>query len=76
VTRCLILGVGFRGQAIRWRHSRFRGSKERNVAMATIIGFLYMGCTLVPPEEYDWTVHVRRWCGLMSNYFDHLLLLL
>jgi len=23
----LILGVGFRGQAIRWRHSRFRGSK-------------------------------------------------
>jgi len=21
-----ILGVGFRGQAIRWRHSRFRGS--------------------------------------------------
>ena len=24
---CLILGVGFRGQAIRWRHSRDRGSK-------------------------------------------------
>jgi len=23
----LILGVGFRGQAIRWRHSRFQGSK-------------------------------------------------
>jgi len=23
----LILGVGFRGQAIWWRHSRFRGSK-------------------------------------------------
>jgi len=42
--------------------------------MATIFGFLYMVCTLAPPEEYDWTVHVRRWCGLMSNYFDHLLL--
>ena len=26
-TRCLILGVRFRGQAIRWRHSRFRGSQ-------------------------------------------------
>jgi len=26
-------------------------------------------------RQYDWTVHVRRRCGLMSNYFDHLLLL-
>jgi len=43
--------------------------------MATIFGFLYMGCTMAPPEEYDWTVHLRRRCGLMSNYFDHLLLL-
>jgi len=25
----LILGVGFRGQAIQWRHSRDRGSKGR-----------------------------------------------
>ena len=45
---------------------------QRDVAMATIFGFLYMGCTLAPPEEYDCTVHVRRRCGLMSNYFDHL----
>jgi len=36
----------------------------RDVAMATIFGFLYTGCTLAPPEEYDWTVHVRRRCGL------------
>jgi len=28
-TRCLILGVGFRGQAIQWKHSRDRGSKGR-----------------------------------------------
>jgi len=28
-TRCLILGVGFRGQAIQWRHSRDRESKGR-----------------------------------------------
>jgi len=25
----------------------------RGVAIATIFGFLYMGCTLAPPEEYD-----------------------
>ena len=25
----------------------------RDVAMAIIFGFLYMGCTLAPPEEYD-----------------------
>jgi len=25
----------------------------RDVAMATIFGFLYMGYTLVPPGEYD-----------------------
>ena len=24
-----------------------------DVAMATIFGFLHMGCTLGPPEEYD-----------------------
>ena len=28
-TRCLSLGMGFRGQAIRWRHRQFRGSKGR-----------------------------------------------
>jgi len=26
--------------------------------------------------NYDWTVRLRRRCGLMSNYFDHLLLFL
>ena len=25
----------------------------KDVAMATIFGFLYIGCTLVPPGEYD-----------------------
>ena len=25
----------------------------RDVAMATIFGFLYMGCTFAPPEKYD-----------------------
>jgi len=36
-------------------------------------GFLCMGCSLAPPCEYDWTVHVWWRCGLMSHYFDHLL---
>jgi len=45
----------------------------RDVVMATIFVFLYMGCTLAPHGEYDWTVRVRRQCGLrpMSNSFDH-----
>jgi len=46
-----------------------------DVAMATIFGFLYMGCTLSPPGEYDWNVHVRRRCGLMSNYLHGLLVI-
>ena len=25
----------------------------RDVAMATVFGFLYIGCTLAAPEEYD-----------------------
>ena len=29
--------------------------------------------TLAPPGEYDWTVRLLQRCGLMSNYFDHLL---
>jgi len=32
-----------------------------------------VGCTLATPGEYHWTVHVRRRCGLLSNYSDHLL---
>ena len=31
------------------------------------------GCTLAPPGEYQWTVHVRRRCGHLSNYTEHLL---
>jgi len=46
----------------------------RDVAMATIFWPLCMGCTLALPGEYDWTFYVQRQCGLMSNYFDHLLL--
>jgi len=50
--------------------------QRRDVAMATISVFPYTGCTLAPPGEYEWTVHVQRRCGLMSNYFDHLFYLL
>ena len=34
----------------------------RDVAMATIFGFLYMGCTLAPPEEYEKTTEPSM-CG-------------
>jgi len=68
-------GVGFRSQAIWWSHSRYRDFKERCHGNH-FFGFLYMGSTLAPPDKYDWTVRVWRRCGLMSNYFGHLLLLL
>ena len=28
--------------------------------------------TLAQPGEYDFTVHLRWQCGLMSSFFDHL----
>jgi len=33
-------------------------------------------CTLAPPGAHDWTIRVWRRCSLMSNYSDHLLLLI
>jgi len=33
------------------------------------------GCTLPLPGEYNWTVRVRRRCGILSNDFEHLLYL-
>jgi len=71
VTRCLILGMGFCGQVMQWRHSRFRGSK--GCCHGNHFWLSIYGCTLAPPGEYDWTVHVWQRCGLMSNCFDHLL---
>jgi len=39
--------------------------------------FCIFNCTalLAPPGEYHGTVDVRRRCDLLSNYFDHLLVL-
>jgi len=45
----------------------------RTLPWQPFLGFLYVGCALAPPGEYKWSVHVRRWCGLIMNYFDHLL---
>ena len=45
----------------------------RHVAVATIFWLsIYVGCTLAPPGEYNWTIHVQWRCSLMSNYFVHL----
>jgi len=32
--------------------------------------------TLALPGQHNWTIHLLRQCSLVSNYFDHLLLLL
>jgi len=42
---------------------------------SSIVFARWRQCAL-PPGEYDWTVHLLWWCILMSNYSDHLLLLL
>ena len=45
-----------------------------DVAMASIFWLsVHIQRTLAPPGKYKSTVHVWRRCGLMSNYFDHLL---
>jgi len=46
----------------------------RTGALRMPTGVYYMGCTLAPSGKYEWTVRVRRRCGLMSNYFDNLLI--
>jgi len=37
----------------------------RDVAMATIFGFLYMGCILAPPGEYDCAAAMRPYVKLL-----------
>jgi len=51
------------------------GPKKAQVQSYSLGGANVLTCegTLAPPGEYDWTVRLRRRCGLMSNYFDHLL---
>ena len=43
---------GFSGSSY-WMKTQPISRFLSDVAMATIFGFLYMGCTLAPPEEYD-----------------------
>jgi len=47
----LILAVGFQVKVSDDDIADFEVLSD--VAMATIFGFLYMGCTLEPPGEYD-----------------------
>ena len=44
--------------------------------VVTVIWHNLTDGSLAPPGEYDWAAHLRQRCGLMSNYFDHLLSLL
>jgi len=52
----------------RSRHRLRFGLERAQVSMYKV------GCTLASDDEYHWTVHVRRHCGLLSNYFGHFLL--
>ena len=58
----------------RWRQCTQRYSAVSCAKMAEPISVPTWIGTLAPPGEYDWTVHLRPRCGLMSNYLDHLLL--
>jgi len=66
-THCLILGVGFRGQGIRWRHSRCRGSKgccHGNHFWLSIYG-VHIGAT--------WWMRLNRPCAAAMRPYVKLL---
>jgi len=48
-------------------------SAENRYTVRMPIGAYYIGVHIGATSEYYWTVRVRQWCGLMTNYFDHLL---
>jgi len=51
------------------RYTRNDSADGRIDTLRMPTGVYWMGCTLLQPGEYDWTVRVRRRCGLISNYF-------
>jgi len=65
--------------SVKYRDSAVSSAKRQNQSRCYLRCGLYqaqwsmyqMGCTLAQPGKFDWTVHMRQRCGLMSNYFDH-----
>ena len=57
--------VGEKGPAW-YTQSDSAGGSTGTVRMT--IGVYYMGCTLAQSDEYDWTVRVRRRCGLFVKW--------
>ena len=53
------------------QHTESDSAECRTGMMWMPVGVYYMGCTLAPPGEHDWTVRLLRWFGLMPDYFDH-----
>jgi len=74
-TRLLVMEGALSGRPTKYTYCRYTATQGRCHGNH-FFGFLYMGCTLAPPGEYDWAIGVWRRCGLMSNYFDHLLVLI
>ena len=60
-TRCLILGVGFRGQAIQWRHSRDRGSKRRCQCHGNQF-WDYISCKWILTGDNGMRLSYKGWC--------------
>ena len=50
--RQLVMKGSLCGRLTDCRYCRYPAHRA-DVAMVTIFGFLYMGCTLAPPGEYD-----------------------
>jgi len=71
------MGQFWRGKGRPIEHSAMSCEKTAEpikitFGMWTGVATIYqIGCILAPPGEYDSTVHLRRWWGLMSNYVDH-----
>jgi len=65
---------------VRWRtadvHDQYTQSNSERTAQIWCgcrLGCTIGGAHISATSEYDWTASVWRRCGLLSNYFDHLL---
>jgi len=69
------LAKNMRGHG-RWSiHSKqLRRGQHRYLHRCWLMRTRFGWLDLAPPDEYDWTVHVRLRCSLMSNYYDYLLI--
>ena len=63
-TRCLILGVGFREQAIKWRQNQDQGCKGRCHGNKF---WEYISCKWILTGENDMGISYERWFAFIVN---------